>query len=174
MYFSVRVILAIGSVYVHFLMINDPSTWAVTIFLVYYSILTTLGFDNSFRLVSRNLSHSDSGLRGAARLCALRFKNCWLHGLLPLASEGTPRDNSASCKESFFRLYLLQYFLMSPYTNGQFRPYIGNSDKICEKGVKILFHWKIKFLSIVRELYLRQPPLYWTYFRKGTVSQFIR
>ena len=100
-YFCAHVILTFGSVFIdHFLIITEPSTWAITIFSVCYSILTTLGFYNSFRLVSRNLSHSVSGLRGAARFCALRYKNCWFHGLLPLTSEGTPRDNSASCKET--------------------------------------------------------------------------
>ena len=78
-------------------------------FSVYYSILTTLGFYNSFRLVSRNLSHSVSGLRGAATFCALRFKNCLLHGLLRLTPEGSPRDNSVK-KKSIYRILVTQNF----------------------------------------------------------------
>ena len=106
LYFSAGMILTFGSVYVHFLIISDPSTWAVTIFSVYYSILTTLDFENSFRLVSRNFSHSINGLRGAVRFCALRLKKCWLHDLLPLASEGTPRDNSVKNN------LLIEYWLL--------------------------------------------------------------
>ena len=147
--FCACVILTFGSVYNHFLIISDPSALAVTIFSVCYSILTTLGFYNSFRLVSRNLSNSVSGLRGIARFCALRFKNCWLQGLLPLTSEGTPRDKFCLVlRNSIFTTYLLRYFLMSPNTNGRFRPYIGNNDKICEKDVKTLFHWILEFLCI--------------------------
>ena len=101
-YFCARVILTFGSVYDHFLIISDPSIWAVTIFSVCYSILTTLDFYNS----NRNLSHSVSGLRVAARFCALRFKNCWLHSLLHLTSEGTPRDNSVKNN------LLIEYWLL--------------------------------------------------------------
>ena len=105
-YFCACVILTFGSVYDHFLIISDSSTWAVTIFSMCYSILTRLGFYNSLRLVSRNLSHSVSGLRGGARFYALRFKNCWLHGLLPLRSEGTPRDDSSKNN------LLIEYWLL--------------------------------------------------------------
>ena len=105
-YFCARVILAFRSVYDHFLIISDSSTWTVTIFSMCYSILTRLGFYNSLRLVSRNISHSVIGLRGAARFCALRFKNCWFHGFLPLRSEGTPRDNSVKNN------LLIEYWLL--------------------------------------------------------------
>ena len=106
-------ILTFVSVYDHFLIISDPSTWTVTIFSVCYTILTTFGFYNSFRLVSQNLSHSVSGLRGAARFCALRFKNCWFHGLLPLTSEGTPRDNSVK-NNLLMEYWLLRISLLCP------------------------------------------------------------
>ena len=85
-----------------------------------------VGVHIPFRLVSRNQSHAVSGLRGAAYFCALSFKIGWLHSFLPLMSEGTLRDNSASCKETVsLRRIFNGIFSVSPNTKGQFCPYVG-------------------------------------------------
>ena len=61
-----------------------------------------VGVYNSIRLVSWNRSHSVSGRRGAAKFCALRFKNCWFHILLPLTSECHPETILPRVKKQSF------------------------------------------------------------------------
>ena len=46
--------------------------------------------------------------------------------------------------------------------------------KICEKDVKTLFHLYLIFKYRIENSISDKPPLYWTYIRKGTVSQYIQ
>ena len=57
-------------------------------------------------------------------------------------------------------------------TNGQFRPYIGNNNKICEKDVKTLDTRVSKYR--IENSISDKSHLYWNYIRKGTVSQYIQ
>ena len=60
-------------------------------------------------------------------------------------------------------------FSMSPNTNGQFRPYIGNNvNYLRERSENIVSKYRIE--NSISD----KPPLYWTYTRKGTVSQYIQ
>ena len=64
---------------------------------------------------------------------------------------------------------------MSPNTNGQFRPYIGiyaqdfreRHDTIVSPNTRVS---KYRIENSISD----KPPLYWTYIRKGIVSQYIR
>ena len=171
--------------------VRDPDLWVSLWALIYYArskplchhnfLVGSLGPNNvgvhiPFWLVSWNRSHSVSGLRGAAYFCALKFKICWLHGLLPLTSEGTLRDNFAPCKEtvSLWRIFH-SIFSMSPNTNGQFCPYIGiYAQEFWERRENIVsLNTGISKYRIENSISDTQP-IYWTYIRKGTVFQYIQ
>ena len=67
------------------------------------------------------------------------------------------------------------YFFMSPNTNGQVRPYIGNNAQyMLERRENIVsLNTRISNDRIENSI-SDKPPLYWTYIRKGTVSQYIQ
>ena len=64
---------------------------------------------------------------------------------------------------------------MSPNTNGHFRTYLGNNAQYLRERRENIVSLKIQVSKYRRENCISdKQPLYWTYIRKRTVSQYIQ
>ena len=80
----------------------------------------------------------------------------------------------ASCKETVSLRRIFYYiFSMSPNTNGQFRPYIGiYAQDLGERRENLVSLDSRVSKYRIENFISDKPPLFWTYIRKGTVSQY--
>ena len=82
----------------------------------------------------------------------------------------------ALCKETVsLRCIFYGIFSMSPNRNGQFGPYIGKYEQDLQERRENLVSLNTRVSKYrIENSISDKPPLYWTYIRKGTVSQYIQ